>query len=144
MKRAWAALALLIGGCVSYATPVDTRPLLPSDEVVRMHEAGVDENTLLSRVRASRLPEPVSADEIIRLKNKNVPEPVIKALAEAAPVRVVERRVYYSDYWGYPYGHWGPGYYGYWGPRYYGYWGPRYYGYYGHPHSHRYYHAPRY
>lgn len=140
MKRAWAALALAWAGCVTYY-PEDRRPLLTPDEVVRMHEAGVDENTLLSRVRASRLAAPVSADEVIQLKNRNVPDAVIKALAEAAPARTVERRVFVGDPY-YPYGPYG--YYGYWGPRYWGWYGYYGYPYYHHSHSHRYYHAPRY
>jgi hypothetical protein len=140
VKAAWAVLALAAAGCVSYP-PEDRRPLVTTDEVLLMQAAGVDESTLLARVRAGRLSAPVTADEIIRLKQGNVPDSVIKSLAEAAPppVRVVERRVYVGDAW-YPYGA-----YGYWG----GYWGPRYYGYYGYPRYYyrghpRYYHAPRY
>jgi hypothetical protein len=96
MARAWILVALAsTAGCLGYAYPVDSRPLVTVDDVVKMREAGVDEATLLWRVRGSRLPAPVTADEIVRMKNAQVPDPVIKALAEAV---VVEPGYYYRSY----------------------------------------------
>lgn len=89
-----------LAGCLAYGYPVDARPLMTVDDVVKMREAGVDEATLLWRVRGSRLAARVTADEIVRMKNAKVPDPVIQALAEAV---VVEPAYYYSSYAPYDY-----------------------------------------
>lgn len=134
MRRVLAALFLGMGGCVSY--PADTRPTLSVDDVVRLHEAGVDSGTLLLRIRDSRLSAPVTTDDVLRLKNANVPDPVIQAYAEAAPTRVtvVERPVYVEPAFSFRYGY-AP--YRYYRP----YGRPYYYRHY-HPRP-RYYHRPR-
>jgi hypothetical protein len=96
MRRAW-ILALLAStaGCLAYGYPVDSRPLVTVEDVVKMNEAGVDEATLLWRVRGSRLAARVTADEIVRMKEAKVPDKVIQALAEAV---VVEPSTYYGYY----------------------------------------------
>lgn len=148
MRGTVGVLWLALAGCVSYAE-VDRRPLLTVEDVVRMNEAGVDEKTLLARVRSSRLSAPVTADEVIRLKNEKVPDPVIQALASAAPerVRVVERPYYVGPsigfYGYYPYGYYGSWPYSYYYRPYYRYY-PYSYGYHGGYYGHgRYYHSPR-
>lgn len=135
MARAWIFAVLApLASCLAYGYPVDSRPLITVDDVVKMRESGVDEATLLWRVRGSRLASRVTADDIVRMKNEKVPEPVIQALAEAV---VVEPAYYYRGYaspWDYD----GPPYHSSWywrygAPYYYpygyyhGYYGGRYY-----------------
>jgi hypothetical protein len=95
MKAMLAALLVALTGCV-YTRSVERRPTLTVEDVVRMTEAGVDQGTQLSRIYTSRLSRPLTADDIIRLKNANVPDPVIQAMAQAAPepVTVVESPYY--------------------------------------------------
>ena len=137
MKRMMLVSFLAATGCVY--TRVDERPTVTVEDVIRMSAAGVDQGTLLARVQTSRMLEPVTADDIIRMKNEKVPDPVIQAMADAGPrpVTVIERPVYVPSFsFHYGYGHpyryrWHP--YTRYGYRPYGYYRPR-------P---RYYHAPR-
>jgi hypothetical protein len=129
MKAPLAALLVGLTGCV-YTRSVERRPTLTVEDVVRMHEAGVDQGTQLSRIYTSQLSRPLTADDIIRLKNANVPDPVIQAMAQAAPepATVVERPVYYVEpSFGFHYGYHPYRYHDYPRYRYYNRARPRYY-----------------
>lgn len=106
MRIMLSALLLASTGCV-YSRAVERRPVLTVEDVVRMHEAGVDQGTQLSRIYTSQLSRPLTADDIIRMKNAQVADPVIQAMAEAAPERVtvVERPYYVGPSIGIHYGY---------------------------------------
>jgi len=114
-------------GCGGYGYG-DSRPVLTVADVVAMKQAGVADEVIAAKISTSRVPEPLTATEIVRLKDQGINEALLERLVEAsAPPPVVYRNVYYPA----PYGP-SPYWYGY-GPRFHvGYhrWG--YHPYYGH------------
>ena len=90
MKWMMSALVLALGGCSTTSVEAEPPPLLTVDDVIRMHEAGEAPATMVARVQASRLPVPLSDDDVVRLKDHRVPDEVVRAMG-AAPTPVVER-----------------------------------------------------
>lgn len=129
-------LLLAAAGCVAYS--VDPRPVVTLEEVERMTAEGVDANTQIARIRGSQLPKALTADDVIRLKNKQVADSVIQELAAATPKPVPAVYVEPSVSFSYGYSPWYGSYYPYYAYPYgyrFGYY--PYYGHYGHYHGHR-------
>jgi len=88
------------------------RRIIVVDEVIRMSQAGVDDDAIISYVAKSREPFDVSADDIIAMTDAHVSKDVIKAVVDESAARKDRRRyrderVYvspaYYDPWFYPY-----------------------------------------
>ena len=89
------------------------------NDVIAMSEAGVDDEVIIAKIRASQSASDLSADKIIELKEAGVNEQVIKAMVQThrdsySDRRGGYRRNYnyisgyrhgYGGYYGYPYGH---------------------------------------
>ena len=60
------------------------RTVIVVDEVIRMAQAGVSDDAIISYVRNSREPFDVSSDDLIAMTNARVSERVIKAVEEEA------------------------------------------------------------
>jgi hypothetical protein len=99
------------------------------DEVIRMSQAGVGDDEIISFIRKSRDNYVISADELIAMADAKVSRDVMKAVineaADRRDVRPSQRRVYVAPYGGWydpwyrPYWY-GGGWYGspwYYGPR---------------------------
>src|SRR2546430_9836737 len=62
------------------------------DEVIRMSQAGVDDDAIISYVAKSREPFDVSADDIIAITDAHVAKDVIKAVVDESAARKGPRR----------------------------------------------------
>jgi hypothetical protein len=88
------------------------RRIVIVDDVIRMSQAGVSDDALISSVEKSREPFDVGADDIIAMTDAHVSKDVIKAVVDESAARKDRRRyrderVYvapgYYDPWFYPY-----------------------------------------
>jgi hypothetical protein len=100
-------------------TPVPTL----IDDVVRMSQAGVNDEAIIEFIQKSDARIDVTADDLIALTDAKVSKDVIKAVIDYADERdggrreskrerVVYRPVYASPYWGYGDPFWDPYWYG--------------------------------
>ncbi len=109
MKRTIYLFAVLL--CLVAATPLFATQRTLVDDVVRMSQAGVSEETIVSFVHNARGRFDVSADDVIAMTNANVSKSVIRAVVDESAARNNGR---YADgrsttvvvspgYYGYPY-----------------------------------------
>ena len=102
--------------------PQDRRAPAIVDEVIRMSQAGVGDDAIISYIRNTRQPISVTADDLIALTNAHVSERVVKAVQDEATARRDSRygrsTVLVAPYgYGYPY-YYSPYYYDpFWYPR---------------------------
>ncbi len=65
------------------------------DDVIRMSQAGVSDDAIISYVRNTREPFDVSADDVIAMTDAHVSREVVKAVVDEAAARTDRRR--YED-----------------------------------------------
>ncbi len=85
MKRTIYLLAILL--CLVAATPLFATQRTLVDDVIRMSQAGVSEDTIISFVHNAGGRFDVSADDVIAMTNANVSKNVIKAVVDEAAAR---------------------------------------------------------
>jgi hypothetical protein len=121
MKRLIPLAALLLAAATPLFALDDTartdrtdqnRRIVIVDDVIRMSQAGVSDDAIISYVEKSREPFDLSADDIIAMTDAHVSKDVIKAVVDESAARKDRRRyrderVYvapgYYDPWLYPY-----------------------------------------
>ena len=120
-------------------------PDLTKEEVKRLVAAGISDDVIVEYVRANGPVQPLTAQDLIDLRQANVSEKVLAAMMEPAraPARTPSQApesetLYYTNYysypWYYPSAYFSFGYYGY----------PYYYSRYPYYYSYPYYHRPYY
>ena len=131
MKRLMSVIVVLMFAAPLFAldktnpAPVDPpdarQQLSVVDEVIRMAQAGVGDDAMISYIRQTREPFAVTSDDLIALANARVSDRVVRELqndAQQGRRYATQPRVLVSPY-AYPYGYYPYGYYSpYWyGPR---------------------------
>lgn len=96
MKRLILLLAALLVAAPSFALDEANRTDRPDrarrtviivDDVIRMSQAGVSDDAIISYIRNTREPFDVSADDLIAMTNARVSERVVKGLEDEAAAR---------------------------------------------------------
>ncbi len=85
MRRTIYLFAVLL--CLAGAMPLFATQRTLVDDVIRMSQAGVSEETIISFVHNARGRIDVSADDVIAMTSANVSKTVIKAVVDEAAAR---------------------------------------------------------